>query len=72
MGSKLLFMLGIVAAHSAIAAALVREDASLQRATLASRCVNTPDTALPDFSPRPEMYAAVFMRAESISEVMQP
>ena len=72
MGSKLLFMLGIVAAHSAIAAALVREDASLQRASLVSSCVNTPDTALPDFTPRSELYAAVFMRAESISEVMQP
>lgn len=72
MGPKLLFFLGIVAAHSAIAAALVREDASLQRAAVTTSCVNSPDTALPDFTPRAEIYAAVFMRAESLDEVLQP
>jgi hypothetical protein len=72
MGSKLLFLVGIVAAHGALAAALVQQEAPHQRAALASTCVNTPDTALPDLSPRAEIYAAVFMRAESITEVMQP
>jgi hypothetical protein len=72
MGSKLLFILGIVAAHSALAAAWVKQEAPHERAALATRCVSAPDTALPDFTPRFEMYAAAFMRAESISEVMQP
>lgn len=72
MGSKLLFMLGIVAAHSALAAAWVRQEAPHARPSLVGRCVNTPDTALPDFTPRPELYAATFMRAESVHEVLQP
>lgn len=72
MGPKLLFILGIVAAHSALAAALVQQEAPRQRVAAASGCVNAPDTALPDFTPRSEIYAAVFVRAEPISEVMQP
>jgi hypothetical protein len=71
MGSKLLFIVGIVAAHSAIAAALVQQETPHPRIAAIS-CVNAPDTALPDFTPRPELYAAVFMRAEYLSEVMQP
>jgi hypothetical protein len=72
MGSKLLFMLGIVAAHSALAAALVQQEAPRQRAAVSTACVNTPDSALPDLTPRSEIYAAVFMRAESISGSLQP
>jgi hypothetical protein len=72
MGSKLLFILGIVAAHSALAAAWVQQEPIHERTALSTRCVNAPDTALPDFTPRAELYAAVFMRAESINEVMQP
>jgi hypothetical protein len=72
MGSKLLFILGIVAAHSALAAAWVQQETPHERAALTSRCVSAPDTALPDFTPRSEMYAAAFVRAESISEAMQP
>jgi hypothetical protein len=72
MGSKLLFMVGIVAAHSALAAAWVQQEAPHERAALTSRCVSAPDTALPDFTPRSELYAAAFMRAESIGEVVQP
>jgi len=72
MGSKLLFIVGIVAAHGALAAALVQQEAPHQRAAVSSACVKTPDTALPDLSPRAEIYAAVFMRAESISESLQP
>jgi hypothetical protein len=72
MGSKLLFIVGIVAAHSALAAAWVRQEPLHERIALTSRCVNAPDTALPDFTPRSELYAAAFMRAESINEVMQP
>ena len=72
MGSKLLFILGIVAAHSALAAALVQQEAPRQRAAVSTACVHAPDTALPDLTPRSEIYAAVFMRVESISEVLQP
>ena len=71
MGSKLLFILGIVAAHSALAAALVQHETPAARVGAASACVNTPDSAMPDFSPRPEIYAAV-MRAEYLGEVLQP
>jgi hypothetical protein len=71
MGSKLLFMFGIVAAHSALAAALVQHETPGARVGTASACVNTPDSAMPDFSPRPELYARV-MRAEYLGEVMQP
>jgi hypothetical protein len=73
MGSKLLFILGIVAAHSALAAAWVQQEPLHQRtALLSTSCVSAPDSALPDFTPRAEIYAATFMRAESISESMQP
>ena len=72
MGPKLLFVLGIVAAHGALAAALVQQEAPHQRVAMTNACVHTPDTALPDLSPRAEIYAAVFMRAESISESLQP
>lgn len=71
MGSKLLFILGIVAAHSALAAALVQRETPAARVGIASACANTPDTALPDFTPRAEIYAAV-MRAEYLGEALQP
>lgn len=72
MGSKLLFILGIVVAHSALAAAWVQQEPMHERAALVARCVNAPDTALPDFTPRSEIYAANFIHAESLDEVMQP
>jgi hypothetical protein len=70
MGSKLLFIFGIVAAHSAIAAALVQQEVPHARIGMATACVTTPDTALPDFTPRPEIYAAI-MRIELPGEVLQ-
>ena len=71
MGSKLLFIVGIVAAHSALAAALVQQEAPRQRVA-ATSCVHLPDTALPDLTPRSEIYAAAYMRVDSLSEMMQP
>ena len=71
MGSKLLFILGIVAAHSALAAAWVQQEAPHARAVLATSCVSEPDIALPDFTPRNEIYAFTFMRTDSLNEVMQ-
>ena len=70
MGSKLLFILGIVAAHSALAAALVQHETPGARVGTASACVSAPDTALPDYTPRAEIYAAV-MRAEYLGEALQ-
>ena len=67
MGSKLLFILGIVAAHSAIAAALVKQEAPHQR-SIAASCVNTPDIALPDFTPHSEIYASLLLRTGSPTE----
>lgn len=71
MGPKLLFFVGIVVAHSAIAAVLVKEEMPHQR-TVAGSCAPTPDTALPDYSPRLELYASNFMRVGSITEEWQP
>ena len=71
MGPKLLFIVGIVAAHSALAAAWVQQEAPRQRVAAAS-CVHVPDTALPDLTPRSEIYAAAFMRIDSVGAVMQP
>jgi hypothetical protein len=73
MGSKLLFILGIVAAHSAIAAALVQQEAPHARVARTS-CVSAPapDTVMPDFTPRQEIYAAVLIQAGPMSEAMQP
>jgi hypothetical protein len=72
MGSKLLFIVGIVAAHGALAAAWVKQEPLHERAALRTSCVNAPDTALPDFTPHLEIYAATSMRAESVSEALQP
>jgi hypothetical protein len=71
MGSKMLFLLGIVAAHSAIAAALVQHETPGARIATATACVNTPDSVMPDFAPRAEIYAAI-TRAEYPGEVLQP
>ena len=57
MGPKLLFILGIIAAHGALAAGWVRQDASKQRPSIAT-CVQVPDT-LPHFDPPRELLARV-------------
>ena len=41
MGSKLLFVMGIVLAHGVVAAAWLKQDAPQARASV-STCVNTP------------------------------
>jgi hypothetical protein len=55
MGPKLLFILGIVVAHGAVAASLVRQEAPKQRESVAA-CVRAPQ-ALPHFSPKRELLA---------------
>jgi hypothetical protein len=54
-----------------LAAALVQQEAPRQRVAVTS-CVHVPDSALPDLTPRSEIYAAAFMRVDSISAVTQP
>jgi hypothetical protein len=71
MGSKLLFILGIVAAHGALAAAWVQQDAPQTRMPMTA-CVNTPAGGLPDFTPRRELLAMAVMQIDFDSEVMQP
>ena len=55
MGPKLLFILGIIVAHGALAAGLISEDPPKQRISLAT-CVRTPD-AMPTIAPARELYA---------------
>jgi hypothetical protein len=55
MGPKLLFILGIVAAHGALAAGWLHQDAPRPRPAIAS-CVRVPDT-LPNFEPPKELLA---------------
>ena len=57
MGPKLLFVLGIVLAHGALAAVWVRQDAPPARATVAT-CINAP-VPLPYFQPQRELLAHV-------------
>jgi len=55
MGPKLLFVLGIVLAHGALAAGWVRQEGPKQRTAIAT-CVQAPDT-LPHFEPPRELLA---------------
>ena len=55
MGPKSLFIVGIVVAHGALAAGLVRQEGPKQRASIAT-CVNEPVTA-PHFEPPRELLA---------------
>jgi hypothetical protein len=55
MGPKVLFIFGIVVAHGAVAASLVRQEAPKQRESAAT-CVRAPQ-ALPHFSPKRELLA---------------
>ena len=68
MGPKLLFVLGIVAAHGALAAGWVHQDAPKQRAAIAT-CVQAPD-ALPHFDPPRELLARV--EIQMVEGVLQP
>jgi hypothetical protein len=56
MGTKLLFVLGIIVAHGALAAGWVHQDSPKQRSTIAT-CVQAPVT-LPNFTPPRELLAA--------------
>ena len=68
MGPKLLFCLGIVAAHGALAAAWVEKETAPRFRDPIVSCARSP-AALPDFTPRRELLAMT-MRVEP--ESMQP
>ena len=68
MGPKLLFLLGIVVAHGALAAGWARQDAPKQRSSIAT-CVQTEED-LPYFEPPRELMARV--EIEVLDESMQP
>jgi len=55
MGPKLLFILGIVVAHGALAAGWLHQEAPKQRNTIAT-CIQVPDE-LPYFDPPKELLA---------------
>jgi hypothetical protein len=55
MGRKLLFVLGIVLAHGALAAGWVAHEPPKQRVSIGT-CVRTPN-ALPHYSPPRELLA---------------
>jgi hypothetical protein len=55
MGPKLLFIMGIVVAHGAVAATLVRQETPKQRVAV-STCVRAPQ-ALPHITPQRELLA---------------
>jgi len=68
MGPKLLFILGIVVAHGALAAGWLHQEAPTQRNTIAT-CVQAPDE-MPNFDPPKELLAR--LEIEVPTEVLQP
>jgi hypothetical protein len=68
MGRKLLFVLGIVVAHGALAAGWVHQDAPKSRTSIAT-CVQAPDT-LPHFDPPRELLARA--EVQIMDGVLQP
>jgi hypothetical protein len=69
MGTKLLFLVVIVAAHGAVAAGLAHTEAPATRIA-ATSCVSPP-SAQPDFTPSRMLYAAAVVPVAD-EEVMQP
>jgi hypothetical protein len=69
MGSKLLFVFGIIVAHGALAAGWVRQEAPQARSASAT-CVNTPGP-LPYFNSRRELLAMMVVPIPE-DEAMQP
>jgi hypothetical protein len=69
MGPKLLFVLGIIVAHGALAAGWVHQDAPKQRASIAT-CIQAPES-LPYFAPPRELLARAEIPIAEL-EVLQP
>jgi hypothetical protein len=72
MKHKLLFVIGIVAAHGALAAGLASQDGSTPaRKALVSTCVRTPNAPL-HISPPKELLAYAVIPAELEPGVFNP
>jgi hypothetical protein len=69
MGAKLLFIVGIIVAHGALAAGWVHHEAPMQRAIVGS-CIHMPGT-LPNIEPARELYAMTVVPIDD-HEVSQP
>jgi len=69
MGPKLLFVLGIVVAHGALAAGWVHQDGPKPRAAITT-CVQAPDE-LPNFTPPRELLAMAEIPIADLG-VLQP
>ena len=71
MGPKLLFVLGIVLAHGALAAGWVAQEAPRHRAAVVSSCTRAPSETL-HFSPPRELLAFAALPAAVDHEVLRP
>jgi hypothetical protein len=70
MGHKLLFVMGIVVAHGALAAGLASQDGSRPRTPVITTCVKTPVKPLHIAPPR-ELLAYALTAAEYENKVMR-
>jgi hypothetical protein len=57
MNPKLLFILGIIVAHGAVAASWARFDMPKERVALSQTCPAGSSAPLPDFTPRAMLWA---------------
>jgi hypothetical protein len=71
MGPKLLFVLGIVLAHGALAAGWIAQEAPRHREAIVARCTPQPTAPLHIAPPR-EMLAYAVPPASYESEVLHP
>ena len=65
MGRKLLFLVGIVIAHGALAAGLASEDGSIPRSGVVTSCVRAPEKPLHIAPPRELLAYAVLPNRDS-------
>ena len=71
MGPKLLFVLGILLPHGALAAGWVAKEAPRHRAAVVTSCTRVPSQPLHIAPPR-ELLAYVATSAASTNEVLRP
>ena len=71
MGPKLLFVLGIVLAHGALAAGWMAQEAPRHREAVVTACTRLPAAPLHIAPPR-ELLAYAVTPASGSAEVMQP
>jgi hypothetical protein len=72
MGPKLLFVLGIVVAHGALAASWVAQEAPRHRMAVITSCSQIPTEPLHIAPPQREMLAYAVMPVNSAGEVLNP